>query len=122
MKIWLFSQSPAAQTGVFQFTDTKGVSHSVNVLTNVAGGPEGQSVATTTPCCALPTTVNTEVSGIFSNIDGAVKLGAVTPSSDPNLQSVTFTYPAALTQYFPTVRLDYNIRDNLRMFLSWNMT
>ena len=32
------------------------------------------------------------------------------------------TYSTPLTQYFPTARLDYNMRDNLRLFLSLNMT
>jgi len=114
--------SPLAQSGVFQFTDTQGVNHSVNLLTQIAGGPGGVAVGSTTPCCGLPTTVNSDVAGIFSSIDAGVSSGAVTPSSDPNINSVAWTYPAALTQYFPTVRLDYNIRDNLRMFLSWNMT
>ena len=33
-----------------------------------------------------------------------------------------WAYSTPLTQYFPTARLDYNMRDNLRLFLSLNMT
>src|SRR5215471_14001970 len=109
--------SPLAQTGVFNFTDTKGVAHSVNLLTGIAAGATGVNA-----CCTLPTVVNPDVSGIFSNISSSLSAGSVTPNSDANLVDVHWTYPTALTQYFPTVRVDYNMRDNLRWFLSWNMT
>ncbi len=114
--------SQNAQSGIFTFTDTLGVSHSVNLLTQIAGGPEGQAVGTTTPCCGLPTTVNSNIASIFSNINSALGSGAVTPNSDPNLSDVLWTYPSSITQYYPTLRVDYNIKDSLRMFGSWNMT
>ena len=46
----------------------------------------------------------------------------MTQNSDANLKDVHWTYPTPLTQYFPTARLDYNMRNNLRLFLAWNMT
>jgi len=109
--------SPLAQTGVFNFTDTKGVAHSVNLLTQVAAGATGVN-----PCCVLPTAVNPAVGSIFSNISSALSAGSVTQNSDANLVDVHWTYRTPVTQYFPTARVDYNMRDNLRWFLSWNMT
>ena len=97
--------SQAAQTGLFTFSQG-----TVNLLTNIAG-PAG-----------LPSVVNPDVATIFSNINSALAAGAVTPNSDANLVDVAWNYPTSLTQYFPTVRVDYNMRDNLRWFLSWNMT
>lgn len=109
----------AAQTGVFNFTDTKGVNHTVNLLTDIAGGPAGQAV---NPCCSMPTTVNPTIAGIFSNINSGLAAGSVKTDADPNLTDVFWAYNTPLKQYFPTARLDYNMRDNLRFFLSWNMT
>ena len=114
--------SPLAQTGVFTFTDLEGtppksVTHTVNLLTDIAAGASGQPA-----CCGLPTAVNPAVASIFSNISSSLSAGSVTANSDANLVDVHFGYRTPLTQYFPTVRLDYNMRDNLRLFLSWNMT
>ncbi|HTT21921.1 MAG TPA: carboxypeptidase regulatory-like domain-containing protein, partial [Candidatus Sulfotelmatobacter sp.] len=113
--------SPLAQTGVFTFTaippSGPPVTERVNLLTDIAAGASGQPA-----CCGLPTTVNPAVAGIFSNISSSLSAGAVTPNSDANLVDVHWTYPTPLTQYFPTARVDYNMRDNLRWFLSWNMT
>jgi len=97
--------SPLAQTGVFTFSQG-----TVNLLTNIAA-PNG-----------LPSVVNPNVGTIFSNITSSLSAGSVTQNSDANLVDVHWGYPTPLTQYFPTVRLDYNMRDNLRLFLSWNMT
>jgi hypothetical protein len=108
----------AAQTGLFSFTDSSGA-HTVDVLTQIAGSPAGQSVNS---CCSMPTVVNPNIASIFSNINSALQAGAVTSNSDPNLVDVNWTYPTPLTQYFPTARIDYNMRENLRLFLSFNMT
>ena len=109
--------SPLAQTGVFNFTDTKGVAHTVNLLTDIAASATGVN-----PCCTLPTVVNPAISPIFSNISSALSAGSVTQNSDANLVDVHWGYPTPLTQYFPMVRVDYNVRDNLRLFLSWKET
>ena len=111
--------SPTAQTGVFTFTGTGGAQHTVNLLTDIAGSAAGQAV---NPCCSMPTAVNPNVASIFSNITSALGQGAVSPNSDANLVDVNWNYSTPLTQYFPTVRLDYNMRENLRLFLSFNMT
>ena len=108
--------SPLAQTGVFTYT-AGGATHTVNLLTDIAAGASGVN-----PCCVLPTVVNPVVAGIFSNISSSLSAGSVTPNSDANLVDVHWGYRTPLTQYFPTVRVDYNMRDNLRLFLSWNMT
>jgi len=107
-----------AQTGLFKFS-SQGTTHTFNVFTDVAGSPAGQGV---NPCCPMQTVVNPNIAAIFSNINSALAAGAVTPNSDANLVDVNWTYPTPLTQYFPTARLDYNMRDNLRLFLSFNMT
>jgi carboxypeptidase family protein len=111
--------SSTAQTGLFSFTGTTGTPHTVDLLNTIAGSPAGQGV---NPCCSMPTVVNPNVAAIFSNINSALAAGSVTPNSDANLVDVNWNYATPLTQYFPTARLDYNMRDNLRLFLSFNMT
>src|SRR5690349_1316107 len=99
----------AAQAGNFTWTDSAGT-HTVNLLTQVAG-PAGQ-----------PSTVNSVTAGLFSNINGSLSGGAVTPTADPNISSIAFAVQSPVTYWLPTVRVDYNIKDNLRMYVSWNMT
>jgi hypothetical protein len=97
--------SPLAQTGMFKFSQG-----TVNLLTDIAG-PAG-----------LPSVVNPNVGSIFSNISSALSAGSVTQNPDANLEDVHWGYSTPLKQYFPTARVDYNMRENLRWFLSWNMT
>ncbi|HKD49511.1 MAG TPA: TonB-dependent receptor [Candidatus Acidoferrum sp.] len=99
----------AAQAGNFTWTDSAGT-HTVNILTQIAG-PAGQ-----------PSTVNSVTAGLFSAINGSLSGGAVTPTADPNINSIAFAVQSPITYWYPTVRVDYNIKDNLRMYVSWNMT
>ncbi len=101
--------SPTAQQGIFK---SAAFPNGINVL--AMGGSGGVS--------AMPTTVNPQVSQIFSDINSGLGSGKVTPDADPNLVDVNWQYPSPITQYFPTIRVDYNIKDSLRMFGSWNMT
>ena len=75
-----------------------------------------------TASSALPTVVNPSIQGIFSNINAGFADARVAPNGDPNLVNLNWQYATPLTQYFPTARLDYNMRENLRLFLSFNMT
>ena len=100
----------SAQQGNFTWIDSAGT-HTVNLFSQIAQ-PNG-----------LPTTVNSVTQGLFSNINSSLTGGTVTPNvTNPYLASVSFLNQSPTTRYFPTVRLDYNIRDNLRMFFAWNMT
>jgi hypothetical protein len=121
--------SPLAQTGVFNFTshqvDSSGnpitIPHTLNLLTDVAANANSYD-SNIPACCTLPSVVNPTVGGIFSNISSSLSSGAVTQNSDANLVDVHWNYQTPITQYFPTARVDYNVRDNLRTFMSWNMT
>ena len=80
--------SAAAQSGLFQFTDSSGT-HTVNVLNDIAGSPAGQGV---NPCCSMPTTINPVVQGIFTNINAGFAAARVAPNGDPNLVNLNFQY------------------------------
>jgi hypothetical protein len=99
----------AAQAGNFTWTDTSGT-HTINLLTDVAG-PAG-----------LPSSVNAVTAGLFSNINGSLNGGTVSPTALPYINSIRFAVQSPITYYFPTVRVDYNIKNNLKMYTSWNMT
>jgi hypothetical protein len=103
----------AAQAGNFTWTDANG-SHTINLLTDVAG-PAG-----------LPSTVNTvntdTTTGLFTLINNSLSGGTVTPTALSYINNIIFPVQSPITYYFPTVRADYNIKDNLRMYMSWNMT
>ncbi len=99
----------AAQGGDFTWSDANG-SHTINLLTDVAA-PAG-----------LPSTVNPVTLGLFKNIDSSLAGGTVTTTALPYINNISFLQQSPITKYYPTVRVDYNIKDNLRMYFSWNMT
>jgi Carboxypeptidase regulatory-like domain len=104
-----FTQS--AQSGNFTYTGTDGQTHTVNVF---------QLAQQTNP--SLPTGLNSEVSSQLQNINNALEGGSVSSSSDPNFDVVRWNVSSPTTYYFPTVRVDYNLSQKLRMYLAWNMT
>ncbi|HKW65359.1 MAG TPA: TonB-dependent receptor [Candidatus Acidoferrum sp.] len=97
----------AAQAGNFTWSDSSGT-HTVNLLSQIAG--------------LSSTAVNPVSATLFSNINGSLSGGAVTPTGDPNINSIAFAVQSPVTYWLPTIRGDYNIRDNLKMYVSWNMT
>lgn len=101
----------AAQSGNFTYTGTDGASHSVNLL-SLAGQTNS----------SLPTTVNSVTAAQFQTINSALTSGSVSGTSDPNYNNVRWNSPSPTTYYYPTVRVDYDLTQKLRMFLAWNMT
>ena len=99
----------AAQAGNFTWSDANGT-HTINLFTDVAG-PAG-----------LPSSPNAVTTGLFSAINGSLSGGTVTPTALPYIDNIVFPVQSPITYWLPTVRVDYNIKDNLRMYVSWNMT
>ncbi|HEX4007803.1 MAG TPA: TonB-dependent receptor [Acidobacteriaceae bacterium] len=99
----------AAQGGTFTYTGTDGASHTENLLTIAQNH-------------GLPSTVNAEVATQFSAINSAVGSGKVAATSDPNYNQVAFLNAAPTTQYFPVARLDYNLSEKARTYLSFMYT
>jgi len=97
----------AAQAGNFTWTDSAGT-HTVNLLTQIPG--------------LSSTTVNPVSAALFNAINGSLSGGTVTPTADPNINNIIFPVQSPVTYWLPTVRADYNVKDNLKMYLSWNMT
>src|SRR5215472_6594194 len=97
----------AAQAGNFTWTDSAGT-HTVNLLTQIPG--------------LSSTTVNPVSAALFNAINGSLSGGTVTPTADPNINNIIFPVQSPVTYWLPTVRADYNIKDNLKMYISRNMT
>jgi hypothetical protein len=99
----------AAQAGTFTYVGTDGQTHTPNLLTIAQNN-------------GLPSTVNAEVAKQFSAINSAITSGSTAASADPNYNSVSWKQPSPQTFYFPVARLDYDLSQQARMYLSWMMT
>jgi len=97
----------AAQSGDFVYQGTDGSTHTINVL-NLAH----QSNA------SLPGTVNPIVSSQFDLINKAIGAGGITSTPDLNYNQVQWNSSAPDTRYFPGGRIDYNLSQRVKMYLS----
>jgi len=70
----------------------------------------------------LPGTINSGVNTLIQNALKASQGQGTASLTDPNLQQTFFSYLNTQTQYFPVARLDYNVNDKVRMYLSWIMS
>jgi hypothetical protein len=98
-----------AQSGIFTYTGTDGVAHTANLL-QIAQQRN------------LPGTINPMIAGQFTAVNTAAKSGSVTPTSNPNFNQIAWLQSSPTTYYYPAARLDYNLSQKARMYLSWLMT
>lgn len=102
--------SQPAQQGLFSYRDIRGAPQTVNVL-QIGGGGGGSA------------TVLPSIASQFAKINGVLGQGALTQNpSDPNLATLSWLVPQRTTMWFPTVRVDYNLTENLRFNASYSQT
>jgi hypothetical protein len=101
--------SPGAQQGLFQYRDKSGALQTLNLLA-LAGNAGG------------PSTVNASIADQLSKINGVLSGGSLTPTTDPNISTLTFQSPNRTTVYYPAMRFDYNATDNIRLNVSYSQT
>jgi hypothetical protein len=101
--------SAPAQQGIFSYRTSSGATQTANVL-QIAGA------------AGYPSQVLSNISGQFSKINSVLNLGTLTPTSDPNLLTLNHIVPARQTIKYPALRLDYNLRENVRFSLVYNQT
>jgi hypothetical protein len=101
--------SPSAQQGIFQFKAANGSIQQTNLLQ--IGANNGGSG-----------TINSNIASQFSAINGVLNQGYLTPTSDPNLSTLTWAYPSPAYNYFPALRFDFNATDKLRLNVSYSQT
>jgi hypothetical protein len=101
----------AAQQGNFNYNGTDGKLHTVNVF---------QLAQNYSP--SLPGTVNATIASQQSDINKAVNGQGLTNLADPALQLLTYSAPGGINYYYPVGRVDYNLSDKVRMYLSFLYT
>ena len=101
--------TPSAQQGIFSYRDASGAIQSFNLMSIAAGA--GASSA-----------VNPLVASQLQKINSSFSAGALTPTSDPNLESLNWVLPNRTTTYYPALRFDYYATDALRFNLSYSQT
>lgn len=102
----------AAQAGNFSYGG-----NTVNLLT--VANNYNAAHPTATP---LPTTINPEIAKEFSSINSAESSGALSGTSDPNMETLAWNNNSPDIEYYPVARLDYNLSQKARMYLTWSMT
>jgi hypothetical protein len=89
--------SAAAQQGNFAYRNSAGTLQTANVF-QIAGKAGYRPTA-------LP-----EISSQLQKLNGVLNQGSLTPTSDPNLNTLSFLVPAQTNTYFPDLRVDYNAK------------
>lgn len=100
----------AAQTGVFTYGN-----QSVNLF-NVAAAYNASNGT------SLPTTVNGQIASALTKVNSATGSGAVSPTSDPIVNNLSWAFPAPTIIWYPTLRLDYNMSKSITMNFAINRT
>jgi hypothetical protein len=107
--------TPALQAGNYTYLGTDGNPHTVNLfsLAQAAGLPS-----------ALDSGVAAELNKINGSLSGgtAGDIGGADQYESQNVQQLTFRVPNNQNFYFPTFRVDYNAKENLRAHLAFNET
>jgi hypothetical protein len=105
--------TPASQAGTFNFIGKDGAVHTVQLV-----GPG--SVAAS---AGVNNTFNARVTSEITAINGVESLGGLTTNAnDPAVDTLSFFVPSPITFYFPAVRVDYNVSQNVRINFAWNET
>src|SRR5262245_18209143 len=100
--------NPGAQKGLFQYFDTNKVLQTLDVLSLAGSAGRGD-----------PTTVNASITDQLSKINGVLSQGSLTPTTDPNISTLTFQAPSRRTIYYPAMRFDFNATENTRHNVSY---
>lgn len=85
-----------------------------------AANPAGINLLSLAAANGFPGAITPTTASGFSRINGSQAAGVLTPTSDPNLNNLAWTYSGATTYYYPTARLDWNATQNIRMNLNFN--
>ena len=89
-------------------------------LFRYAANPNGVNVLGLAAANGLPNTITSTTANGLGRINASQGAGVVTGTSDPNINNLAWTYSRATTFYYPTVRVDWNTTQNLRLNLNFN--
>lgn len=103
--------TPAAQAGNYTYRGTDNQLHTINVL---------QLARNANP--SLPNTVNTVIGAQLARINNSLSFGSIAGTANLNVNALTFLSDNPRTDWFETLRLDYDATRRLRTNLSINRT
>jgi hypothetical protein len=109
--------TPAAQLGNFSYNGLA----PVNVFT-LAQNYNTSHAGANLPTAVLSCTAAYCPAPVLAAAQAATQFGQVAPSTDPNLNLLTWQVNNAQTSYFPAIRVDFNASQKMRFNLAWNMT
>ena len=67
--------------------------------------------------------MNSQIASQFAAINGIVSDGSITSTSNfQSFNQINWHQGSPTTYYYPAARVDYNLSDKVRMYLSWLMT
>lgn len=106
----------ALQQGDYTFMGTDGASHTVNLYSLAKTAGNIQSTADTAVAAELAK-INSSLSyGTIGSVSGADTY------ESQNIKQLNFRDPNNTTYYYPTFRIDYNPKQNLRLNFAFNET
>jgi hypothetical protein len=101
--------SPGAQQGTFSYKNSAGAIQQFNLFQIAAGS-------------GFPSTVNPVMGDQLTKINSVLGQGSLTPTSDPNINLLSFIYTSRITTYYPSIRMDYTVNDRVRLYASYSQT
>jgi hypothetical protein len=96
-----------AQQGIFTYQTAAGETRSVNVLDIAAAN-------------GFPSTRDPIIANILAQQNAARANGTVTSTNNLRTESLEWLEPQKQTNYYPTTRIDYQIKNNLSLMTSYN--
>lgn len=99
--------TPAAQAGNVTITNASGSTQTLNVLSQIAQAN------------GLPSGINSAVAAQQQLINGSLGAGKITPTSDPNINTISWLVNSPTTYYYPSIRVDYSASTKLHFDVNW---
>ena len=98
---------PEAQQGIFRYQTAAGEQRTVNVLDIARNN-------------GFPSAMNSYIAHILSEQNRARQYGNVTSTNNLRTELLEWNEPQKQINYYPTVRVDYQIKNNLSLMTSYN--
>lgn len=101
--------SASARQGIFAYKDASGAIQQVNLMTIASNA-------------GFPSAVNPIMGAQLAKIYGVLSQGSISPTNDPNVNTLNFAYTSKVTTYYPTLRTDYIPNEKMRLYASYAQT
>jgi hypothetical protein len=96
-----------ARSGIFRYTTAAGEQRTANLYSIAAANN-------------LPTSANPILAAVLAKQSEAKQYATIEPGGNQRIETLSWLEPQKQINYYPTVRLDYQVRDNLSFMTSYN--